>query len=149
MINCLMTMKHDQLLDDNETTVMSNKSCKSWNDPKGPCPHHPGYCDCTLFQGWQVIQQGLLTFDPSCPKMNRIKTGQQRTHKPSCCDGTIDSVTAVSRRSRPWPKMVRYQKNWQRSSRQNAPGAFLAHSLERHGKQKGQATSPSKSQCPP
>ena len=61
----------DSLLNDNETAVASNKYCKSWNDPEGPCPCHPGSChkwkDCSLFQEQQVIQRGTLTFDPSPP----------------------------------------------------------------------------------
>ena len=48
------------LHDNDETTVASKKSCKNWNDHKGPCPCHPGSChqwkECTLFQEWQVIQ---------------------------------------------------------------------------------------------
>ena len=50
----------DPLLDDNETAVARRKSCKNGNDPKGPCPCHPGsrhkWKECILFQEQQVIQ---------------------------------------------------------------------------------------------
>ena len=81
--------------------------------------------DCNLFQEWQVIQQGPLT------------------------QTTLDGKGPPSPAAGMAPLTWSLQFQDAQDIGKNAPAAFLAHSLERHGEQKGQAKSPSKTQHPP
>ena len=47
-----------------------------------------------FFKSGESSNEGCLPLTHHCLTINKTKSGQQRTPKPSCCDGTIDLVTA-------------------------------------------------------